>query len=410
MKRITEFITIKFLIVFICMMSTNGYAQTQREINDSLLHQLLTGSHTDVDRVLANPAYYEFQLIFTQVLRSGDSLIFEERSLNKDSACFYPASLIKFPLAVVALEKLQQLGSLGVQAKSTMSLKTCSCDLPTNQYVQKSKNPTFLQFLREMLIMSDNDAYNLFFDFVGTDQFNQRMRDYGLNGIIMRRRFTSGCPDSINKINGGLRFYNQKREILWSQPCDSAKQTYELESHYRTSAGRFHYQNGKKIQEPKSYKNTNFVRLADAHTLLIRLFFPSLTPVGVQQPSLDSNHKAMLIEAMGAFPKELKNAPKDYSKTPNQYYKFFLDPDKMRTGSDDIRIYNKVGLSNGFISDVSFIVDSTNGLYYFISGSMLAKKDATVDFGKNEYYQFAIPVFRKIGGLIYDHVLRNRQN
>ncbi len=389
------------------MINTCAYAQTQRVINDSLLQQLLTGSDANVDRVIANPSFYEFQLIFTQVLRKGDSLILEERSINKDSACFYPASLIKFPLAVVGLEKLQQLGSQGIHAHTTISLKTCSCDLPTNQYVQKSKNPNLLQFLREMLIMSDNDAYNLFFDFVGTGQFNQRMRDYGLNGIIMRRRFTSGCPDSINKINGGIRFYNQNRDVIWNQPCDTATQSYELEGSYRTSAGRFHYQNGKKIQEPKSYKNTNFVRLADAHTLLIRLFFPSLTPVGVQQPSLDSNHKAMLIEALGAFPKELKNAPKDYSKTPNQYYKFFMDPDKMHTNSDDIRIYNKVGLSNGFISDVSFIVDSTNGLYYFLSASMLAKKDATIDFGKNEYYQFAIPVFRKIGGMIYDHVLRS---
>jgi hypothetical protein len=93
----------------------------------------------------------------------------------------------------------------------------------------------------------------------------------------------------------------------------------------------------------------------------------------------------------------------DFSKTPDYYYKFFLDPKAHNTQAGKLRIYNKVGLASGYLSDVSYFEDQENGISFFLSAAILAKKDGIVGGGKNNYFDFGMPVLRKIGTLIYNY-------
>ena len=141
------------------------HGQTVNQVNDDLLLNLLCGKDIQLDEVLNNPGKYQFQLIYVKVEEKDNKFTFAKRSLFEDQYYFYPASLIKLPLAFVGLEQLSKLKDTGVHMNSKISLNTCSCDKASNSYVNKHKNPTFGQFLREMMIMSNNDAYNFFFDF-----------------------------------------------------------------------------------------------------------------------------------------------------------------------------------------------------------------------------------------------------
>jgi hypothetical protein len=77
----------------------------------------------------------------------------------------------------------------------------------------------------------------------------------------------------------------------------------------------------------------------------------------------------------------------------------------MRTGKGELRIYNKVGIAGGFISDVSFFHDERTGLKFFISGSMMAVENGIIDYRRYKYYDIGIPVFRKIGQILYEYLL-----
>jgi hypothetical protein len=121
--------------------------------------------------------------------------------------------------------------------------------------------------------------------------------------------------------------------------------------------------------------------------------------------ALDSSTRNELIDALGSYPRELQSVYYSNMKFPDSYYKFFLDPATMRTGEGQLRIYNKVGIAGGFISDVSFFHDQQTGLKFYLSGAIMAKKDGIPENGRYDYYDIGIPVFRKIGEILFQYLL-----
>lgn len=64
---------------------------------------------------MSNPNKYEVQIIFSEIQRDTSSLvqfIDDEYQVN-DNDYFYPASTLKLPLAILALEKINEYGVIG---------------------------------------------------------------------------------------------------------------------------------------------------------------------------------------------------------------------------------------------------------------------------------------------------------
>ena len=371
------------------------------------LLQLLGKKDPLLDEVLSNPSKYQFQVIYTSVNENGEKDSLDKHSLFEDRYYFYPASLIKFPLALLALEKMTLLKDSGIGLQTKIISNTCSCDKETDSYVKKSINPCLGQFLREMMIMSNNDAYNLFFDFVGRDHFNTRICEMGFNGIVLKSRF-SGCSNEQNRMSGGVRFLGVGDSLIYSVPCMQSAATVSIDSMLPIKAGIAYIEKGKKINKPKDYSETNYVSLSQAHQLLVSLFYPGFAPAGFSL-EIDTVYKNALLQAMGSFPRELLQSAEDFKNIPDHYYKFFLDPASMKTADGNLRIYNKVGLASGFLSDVSYFVDSANGVRFFLSAAILAKKDGVINNGNNNYFDLGMPVLRKIGALIYQYELEKKR-
>ena len=65
---------------------------------------ILKGKEPIIDQVLANPEKYHLQIHFTAVNEQAGGMVLNEYSLYKDKYYYHPASLIKFPLALISLE------------------------------------------------------------------------------------------------------------------------------------------------------------------------------------------------------------------------------------------------------------------------------------------------------------------
>jgi hypothetical protein len=399
-------------LTYLCFLffikASNAQALLNFETNDdtTLQHILL---HKDplLDKVLENPSKYYFQLIYTKVEKSDNKNNYHTYSINQGNQYYYPASLIKFPLAFVALEKLTALKDSGVGINDHISVNTCSCDFATDNYVSKHKNPTMLQFLREMMIMSNNDAYNLYFDFVGRDLFNSRMHSMNIFDIQMKNRFTGGCGEDRNKAFGGLSFNKNNASKAFTIPCFKSIQNWMIDSiKYPTFFESTSYYKKKIITNRQNNAANNYVSLLQSHQLIINLMHPS-AKLYINDFKIDVEYKNEFIKALGSFPRELENSSYDTANLADYYYKFFIDPKVIRTKDNSIRVYNKVGLASGFVSDVSYFYDSTNQIEYFISAAILSKK-ANSDI--NNYNDFGIPILRKIGGLIYTEELYKKAN
>lgn len=58
---------------------------------------------------------YEVQIRFTRVERKRDSILLKDYDFQVDeNNYFYPASTVKFPIAVLALEKLNEMDTLSM--------------------------------------------------------------------------------------------------------------------------------------------------------------------------------------------------------------------------------------------------------------------------------------------------------
>ena len=86
-------------------------AQNNMGVNDSLLVALMKQNPNNFDALLADPGQYRIQILYTQINRDKNNTPhFKEYSYRLNAnEYFYPASTVKFPLSVLALEKLNNL-------------------------------------------------------------------------------------------------------------------------------------------------------------------------------------------------------------------------------------------------------------------------------------------------------------
>src|SRR5687767_2626838 len=77
-------------------------------------------------KVSANPSRYRLQIIYTRVSRKGDKPVFTEYHYRVDNPdYFYCASLVKLPVSILALRKLNEIGVDGDAIMFTDSTISC---------------------------------------------------------------------------------------------------------------------------------------------------------------------------------------------------------------------------------------------------------------------------------------------
>src|SRR5688572_22202854 len=100
-----------FLFVF-----TFSFSQTSPFL-DSLLKNSL-GTYTNV---LSRPNKYELQVIYTKIDRDKkNEPSFTHYKFHVNKNYVYPASVVKLPVSLVALIKLQSLGEKGIDRNTDM--------------------------------------------------------------------------------------------------------------------------------------------------------------------------------------------------------------------------------------------------------------------------------------------------
>ena len=76
--------------------------------------------------IVNNPNDHHLQIIYTQIDRNSDQKpIFTQHAFNlDDKKYFYPASTVKFPAAVLALEKLKEYKAMGINKDTKLTISS----------------------------------------------------------------------------------------------------------------------------------------------------------------------------------------------------------------------------------------------------------------------------------------------
>ena len=363
---------------------------------DGSLEALLASQPEHFATVLEDPARYRVQIIYTQIDRDADNVpTFISYSYRSDpNEYFYPASTVKLPTALLALEKLRLLGIEGLDRNTTMLVG------------EEDSGESVGHSIREILLVSSNQAFNRLYDFLGQDQLNLRMRQAGFEGTRIMHRLERTLSVEENRQTGPVRFVDGETVLhqeppVFSETDYTAKQTIPL--------GRAEIVNGERIEGPKDFAVKNAYPLQDQHDFIKALMFPNA--VGAERRfQLDEEDYTFLYRNMSAYPgdsgiPEYANA----EQYPDGYVKFLMYGGDATSIPGNIRIFNKVGDAYGFLTDAAYIVDVENGIEFILAATIHTNANETFNDEDYEYDDVGLPFLRHLGQAIYELELQRER-
>ncbi|GAA4000679.1 hypothetical protein GCM10022408_09720 [Hymenobacter fastidiosus] len=379
---------------------------------DSRLLDSLLRADSRLVPVIRNSAKYELQIIYTQITRDRQNRPhFTQHSFHLDARRYFnPASLVKLPVAALALEKLNRLRQPGLTRRSVMVTGTafrCQTPVPYVATADSDRLNTVGNYIKRMLLVSDNNAYNRLYEFLGQRPLNERLWQMGYpNGRIVRR--FAPCDSAANRHTNPITFYNERGTAIHNQPAVVNSQTLSFPLG-RIAKGRAHRAGGRLIPQPFDFTTANYLPLQDVTDILKAIIFPDAVP-GNQRFSLSPTDYAFLRYYLQSSPHASAFQPFASNKYFDAYKKYFYygrNPDsRLQRG---LHIYNVVGMSHGYLADVAYFADSVKQIEFMVSAIIYVNNDGIINDGAYEYTAIGLPFLAYLGQSLYQYEGRRKR-
>ncbi len=393
-------IRILFSLLFIVL------AACERPIpeDEFFLNHLLERNTSKFQAILSNDSL-EVQIIYTQIIR--DSLnrpSFKSFYFQVDSThYFYPASTVKLPQVLLAFEKLNELRSQGYSIdkyspiyhdslyEGQLSVKMDTTD--------QDSIPTIAHYAKKIMVVSDNDAFNRLYEFVGQKATNEKMRAKGYNVRFLHRLERPLTPDQ-NRHTEAVRFVRNDT-VLYQQPM--LVNTDSILAPRKVFKGKGFIRKDSLIQKPFDFTYKNSYPLQEQQEILKAILFPNAIDAK-RRFNLTQDDRQFVMKYMSQLPRETQE-PAYYKDSTlyDAYCKFLLFGDDPTPIPNNIRVFNKVGDAYGYLIDNAYIVDFENGVEFMLSAVINTNTDGIYNDGKYEYKTIGYPFMKNLGQVIYDY-------
>lgn len=356
--------------------------------------------------VLNQPDSFHYQVIYTRIDRDKNNqphFTHYYLHVNRDQY-FNPASMVKLPTALLALEKVNTLREYGVDKYTPMLTDSGYSRQTRVLYDSTAANylPSVAHYVKKIFLVSDNDAYNRLYEWVGQQMLNERLWNMGYTGTRITRRFVSMNEDE-NRHTNPIRFM-QGDSVLYTQPAAVSPVPFDFSR--KLMVGRAHMnRQDSLIQSPMDFTTHNVFPLEDMQQVLQAAIFPNSVPEK-KRFNLTADDYRFLHRYMSQLPSESDYPKYDTSEFFDSYTKFFMFKAWRSKIPPYIRVFNKTGWSYGFLTDVAYIVDFKNKIEFMMSGNIYVNSDGVINDDKYEYEEIGYPFFKEVGNIIYQYELK----
>ena len=368
---------------------------------DIFMESLLK-SNTFLDSVLVHKKDWNVQIIYTQVDRVSNNvpkLTNYYFNVNPDRY-FYPASTVKLPTALLALERLNELKSKGITSNTTMiTEKSYSGQTPVfNDPLAVDGRPTIANYIKKIFLVSDNDAFNRLYEFLGQEYLNERLHKKGYENIQILHRLQLPLTEDENRHTNAISFLDDNNKVLYQQPGAFNQVVYTKRA---DSLGLSHYRGEQLFPTPMNFSKKNKVSIENLHNILRSIIFPN-SVAARQRFNLSTEDHRFVLKYMSQFPSETQFPPYDSVAFPDAYGKFLLYGERKTSVPKNLRIFNKIGDAYGQMLDVAYFVDFDKNIEFFLSAEIYCNTDGVMNDDKYDYEQIGFPFMKNLGKLIYD--------
>jgi hypothetical protein len=370
---------------------------------DSFLVRLLREhASPSLLRVLDKPDSFHYQLIYTRIDRDNNNYPhFTNFAYRLDpSDYFNPASTVKMPLAFLALEKLD---SLHIDKETAMLTDSAYSGQTTAFADTSSANglPSVAQYIRKIFLVSDNEAYNRLYEFLGQETINRRLHELGYPNIRITRRFVP-MTEEENRHTNPIRFVLDGK-TLYRQDAVASRFAFDF-PHPIFYGNAYYDRHDSLIHAPMEFTRHNNFPLADARDILQSVLFPESVPAS-RRFRLSTADYRFLYQYMSELPHESTHPRYDTAEFFDSYTKFFWFKAGHRPIPPYIRVFNKPGWSYGFLTDIAYVADFEHMVEFMLAGTIYTNGDGVLNDDKYDYEEIGYPFFQEVGEILYRYEL-----
>lgn len=381
---------------------------TDSSKTDSMLVQLLQQYPQYFNTVLKNTQQWNVQFIYTQIDKGVNGIpALKNYFFNVNPAqYFYPASTVKLPICLLALQRLNELKQQGIDRNTTM-ITEANEDGQTvvyNDPTTPDGRPSIAQYIKKILLVSDNDAFNRLYEFLGRKYINEQLHQKGYGDVQILHRLSIPLSLQQNRATNPINFFGPDKKIIYRQPMRYDSSIYEQRN---DSIGEGYYKGDSLIKMPMNFSEKNRISLQDLHNILLSLVFPEKV-MASQRFNITEDDKNFILKYMSELPTE-SHYPPYAADTANYwpaYCKFLLFGSEKGALPKNIRVFNKVGDAYGQLTDVAYIVDFDKKIEFFLSAIIYCNNDGILNDDKYDYDNIGLPFMKHLGEVLYEYELK----
>lgn len=366
---------------------------------DTLIARLLAQNGNWFDSLFRPGNPWHIRIIYTQIDRKANNEPVFTDHVFGDTSYFYPASTVKLPTAVLALQRLHELKVAGLDRNTSFVTGADGFGQTSvyNDPTTPDGRPTIAQYIRKILLVSDNDAFNRLYEFLGQEYINNTLRRMGYDSVQIVHRLNIVLNEEANRRTNSVRFYDGSARLLYKQAAVRSNLAYQQR---RTFLGNGYYSGGKLVEQPFDFSRKNRLPLDDLHAILKSILFPEAVPAR-RRFNLTADDYQFLYRYMSMRPGE-SDFPYYDSSYNGAYSKLLLYGGEGDIGKD-LRIFNKEGDAYGFLTDAAYIINPAAGVEFLLSATISCNSDGIYNDDRYDYKTVGLPFMKHLGEVLYDY-------
>jgi hypothetical protein len=324
-----------------------------------------------------------------------------------DAEYFYPASSIKLCAAVAALQEVERLEAAlpGTQlAEAPLEIAPLFAG-----DVAQIHDPTHLaggritvaHEVRKLALVSDNQAFNRLYDFVGHEPLNRAMHALGLPSAVINHRLSDprAAPDQ-----------HASAAVTLRPPGGAPVEVPARISPLRLTntapglrVGQAFLRSDQRVDESMDFAGRNGITLVDLQNLLVKVVRPDVALPGAPL-RLTPEHRALLVGALTGYPRESADPRYPAADYPDDYCKFLLPGVRRVFPATEpgrrVEITGKIGRAYGFTVENCALRNPATGRTVFVTAVLYTNADGVLNDDRYEYAEVADPVLADLGELV----------
>jgi len=408
MKKLSLFRPIVCMLILTNGCSPGKNMTTVNNAPENELTTLLQQYPQYFDSILRRKDDLKLQIIYSRIDRDKNNRpSFTDFYFNRnDSNYFYPASTVKFPTAVLALQKLHELNIAGLDMNSTMITGEDGDGQTavTSDSTAKDARPTIAHYIKKILLVSDNDAFNRLYEFLGQEYINNSLHRMGYTSTQIIHRLNISLSEQQNRHTNPVKFYDNNGKLVYEKPAEISRLMYAPRN---TRIGNGYIRGDSLVNEPLDFSKKNRLLLQDLHNIVRSILFPQGVP-SKQRFHLTENDYLFLRRYMSMTPPE-SDYPAYDSSFHDTFVKFIFYGAEKGTADPAVRSFNKPGDAYGFLVDAAYIVDFKNNIEFMVSAVIYCNSDGILNDDHYDYETMGLPFMKHLGRVIYEYELKRKK-